>query len=101
MKLHFHRIAAIPILSLLFAAAAPAQSTCPPQRTISVNGSAEIKVAPDQAVLTLGSDSRDRDLKIARAENDARVKRVMAVAHSAGLEAKDIQTSALSLSPYY
>ena len=57
-------------------------------RLISVQGTAEINVAPDEAVLTLGVDSRDKVLAIAKSENDARVKRVMKLAQATGVEKK-------------
>lgn len=78
-----------------------AQETCPRPRLISVVGSAEINVAPDEAILSLGVESRDKLLSIAKSQNDARVKKVLTVAHVAGVEEKYIQTSALQLSPDY
>jgi uncharacterized protein YggE len=66
-----------------------------------VTGTAEIKVPPDEVQLTLGIDSHDKDLVVAKASNDQRIKKLMALAHTAGVEAKNIQTSALTMGPEY
>ena len=78
-----------------------AQDNCIHPRIISVTGTAEIKVAPDEVTLTLGVESRNRDLALAKASNDRRVKRLLALAHDAGLDPKYIQTSALTMGPEY
>jgi uncharacterized protein YggE len=78
-----------------------AEDNYPHPRLISVQGTAEINVAPDEAVLTLGVDSRDKVLAVAKSENDARVKKVMKLAQATGVEQKDIQTSALRMGPMY
>jgi uncharacterized protein YggE len=70
-------------------------------RIISVTGNAEIKVAPDQASLTLGVDSHDKDLAIAKVDNDKRIKKLLSLAHAAGVDPKNIQTSALTMGPEY
>ena len=79
----------------------PAQESCPKPRLISVTGTAEINVAPDQVIMSLGIETHDKELSIAKSQNDARAKKIMAIAHSVGIEPKDIQTSALRLSPDY
>jgi uncharacterized protein YggE len=78
-----------------------AQDNCAHPRAISVTGEAEIKVAPDEVVITLGVDSHDKDLAAAKADNDTRMKRLLAVAHGAGVSAGNIQTSALTMGPEY
>lgn len=80
---------------------AVAQENCMHPRIISVAGTAEIKVPPDEVQLTLGIDSHDKDLVVAKASNDQRIKKLMALAHTAGVEAKNIQTSALTMGPEY
>lgn len=78
-----------------------AQDTVNHPRIISVTGIAEVKVAPDEVILTLGVDSHDKDLAVAKADNDKRVKLLIGLAHAAGVEPKNIQTSALNLGPEY
>ena len=86
-----------------FAAVASAQvQECGPRpRLISVAGTSEINVAPDQVVLSLGVESRDRDLNVAKSQNDARIKRILGLARGAGVEPKDIQTSTLTMGANY
>jgi uncharacterized protein len=78
-----------------------AQDNCSHPRIISVTGNAEIKVAPDEASLTLGVDSHDKDLAIAKVDNDKRIKKLLNLAHAAGVDPKNIQTSALTMGPEY
>jgi len=84
-----------PIHSLL------AQDNCSHPRIISVSGNAEIKVPPDEVSLTLGVDSHDKDLAIAKVDNDKRIKKLLSLAHAAGVDPKNIQTSALTMGPEY
>ena len=77
------------------------QDTWSHPRIISVTGTAEIKVAPDEVSLTLGVDSHDKDLTIAKADNDRRIKKLLNLAHAAGVAPKNIQTSALTIGPEY
>jgi uncharacterized protein len=78
-----------------------AQENVSRPRTISVIGTAEIRVAPDEAILTLGIQSQDKDLAIAKTQNDKRLKKILAVARDSGVEAKYIQTSSLTMGPEY
>jgi hypothetical protein len=51
--------------------------------------------------LTLGVESRDKDLGVAKANNDRSIKKLLALARNEGVEAKDVQTSAVSMGPEY
>jgi hypothetical protein len=59
------------------------------------------RVVPDEVALTLGVDSRDKDLSVAKADHDQRMKKLLGLARSAGVDAKNIQTSALTMGPKY
>ena len=85
----------------IFVPAVLAQDNCTHPRMISVIGTAEIKLPPDQVRLTLGIDSHDKELVVAKASNDQRLKKLMTLAHAARVEAKNIQTSALTMGPEY
>jgi len=85
----------------VLASSLPAQDTSCHPRLISVTGTAEIKVVPDEVAITLGVDSRDKDLAVAKADNDLRMKKLLSVAHAASVESKYIQTSALTMGPEY
>jgi uncharacterized protein YggE len=101
--MHTNRIGAVVAImfSGMLVPVAVAQENCMHPRMISVTGTAEIKVPPDEVQLTLGIDSHDKDLVVAKASNDQRIKKLMALAHTAGVEAKNIQTSALTMGPEY
>jgi len=101
MNLHPLPIAATLTLCALFVPAASGQEAPSHPRTITVSGSAEVKVAPDEAILTLGVETHDRDINLARAQNAERVKKALALAQNAGVSPADIQTCALSISSNY
>ncbi|MDC3962194.1 SIMPL domain-containing protein [Polyangium jinanense] len=70
-------------------------------RTISVSGDAEVNVAPDEAFARLGVDTRDAQLLVAKRQNDERVARVLSLVGSLGIDAKDVRTDYISLTPLY
>jgi len=88
-------------LFFLFTLPALTQDFLPRPRLISVTGTAEVNVPPDEAVLSLGVESRDKDLSIAKSQHDRRVKKLMAEVRKAGVEEKNIQTSTLQMRPDY
>jgi uncharacterized protein YggE len=71
------------------------------QQTISVSGDAEIKVVPDQVVMTLGVEVHAKLLDEARSENDRRVRSVRASATKLGVLDADIQTDFIQLGMAY
>lgn len=83
------------------ASAILAQDACQRPRTISVVGTAEVKVAPDEVDLTIGIDSHDKDLVVAKTNEDQRMKRLIALARAAGVEEKNIKTNAVTMGPEY
>jgi uncharacterized protein YggE len=101
MKAKLPRAIAAFTLCLFLVPLLSAQDTFSHPRIISVTGTAEIKVAPDQVTLTLGVDSHASDLAVAKADNDKRVRKLMNVVHAAGVAPKNIQTSALTMGPEY
>jgi len=68
-------------------------------RTISVSGDAELRVAPNQVQLMLAAVSIDKSLAKARADDDERVKRILAAVQKFGIEAKDVQTDFVTVEP--
>lgn len=71
------------------------------QRLITVNGHAEIRVVPDEVVLTLGFETFDPNLSTAKSENDTRVSGVIGVAEELGIPRERIRTEYLSIEPEY
>ena len=68
---------------------------------ITVTGDAEVRVVPDEVILTLGVETWDKDLEVAKSQNDERVKRVLALAQNYEIEPKHIQTDHISIEPRY
>jgi hypothetical protein len=68
---------------------------------ITVTGDAEVRVVPDEVVLTLGVETNDLDLTAAKAENDARMARVIRAAEGLGVPKNLIQTDFIGIEPRY
>ena len=85
--------------ALLLSAPALAQSDLPP--AISVTGEASISVPPDLAAVDAGVASDAKTARDASEANNAAMAKVLAALKAASIDAKDIQTSRLSLQPQY
>ena len=98
-----NRKLAVGSIALVFAAMGVcfAQDMVPRPRLISVSGTAEINVAPNEVIMQLGVETHDKELRIAKSQHDVRIKKAINLASSAGIEAKDIQTSQLTMGPDY
>ncbi|QQQ01423.1 SIMPL domain-containing protein [Lysobacter enzymogenes] len=86
------------------AAAVPAAYPAAPgsqARLISVSGSAEVKVPPDEVLLSVGVESRAAGLDEARRENDKDVAKALAFLRAHGVADKDVQTDYLNIEPQY
>jgi len=59
---------------------------------IDVNGEAVVKVVPDRVRLSLGIETRNKDLDVATAQNDSIVRRVLGTAQQFQVASGDIQT---------
>ncbi len=70
-------------------------------RTITVTGDAEVKVVPDEVILTLGVETSNENLETAKKENDAIVQQVLKLVQSYGIESNHVQTDYLSVEPRY
>ena len=68
---------------------------------ISVSGEAEVKVVPDEVVITLGVETYHHELSVAKGRNDRIVENTIAEARQAGVPAKNIKTDYLGLEPNY
>jgi hypothetical protein len=77
----------------------PSGSAAP--RTVTVTGEAEVRVVPDEVILTLGVETWDKDLGRAKEQNDRIVARVLALAGERGVPAEHVQTDYVSIDPRY
>jgi uncharacterized protein YggE len=94
-------------LSLIVALSAwtraqPVATSTPAQpRTVTVTGEAEVRVVPDEVILTLGVETWDKDLGRAKGQNDTIVARVLALAGEHGVAPEHVQTDYVSIDPRY
>jgi uncharacterized protein len=79
----------------------PISGNAPALRLITTTGDAEVRVVPDEVVLTLGVETSDLVLDVAKKQNDDIVKKVFALAQGRGVEPKYIQTDYISIEPRY
>jgi uncharacterized protein len=66
---------------------------------LSVRG--EVTRVPDLAIISAGVVTQGQDARTALADNAARMSRVLAALKKAGIGARDVSTSNISLSPQY
>lgn len=71
------------------------------ERLITVSGDAEVRVPPDEVILTFGIETWDKDLSTAKKENDRRTRKVIALAKKFSIEPKHVQTDHISIDPTY
>lgn len=76
------------------------EKACPP-RVVTVTGTSEIKVAPDQVLLQVGVENQSPRAKTAKAAADATSRKILAALKELGVEDKDVQTAYLSLQPQF
>jgi uncharacterized protein YggE len=72
-----------------------------PKPMISVAGTAEIRVAPDEVNLKLAIETRDAKLDEAVKQNETRTAGVLKFLKEAAIDAKDIQTDFVEIQPHY
>jgi uncharacterized protein YggE len=89
------------LVAAVLLAGAASKTTGQDPRLITVSGNAEVRVVPDEVILTLGVETWDRDLEAAKVENDQRVERILALAEQHEIEAKHVQTDHVSIEPRY
>lgn len=87
-------------LAATFAFPACAQDV-PEKGRISIEGHGEVQAAPDTAFITSGVTSQGATARDALDANTKEMAGLIATLKSAGIEARDIQTSGFSVSPNY
>ena len=89
------------ILIIAFCAVAMSPVSSPEPRVITTSGDADVKVKPDEVILTFGVETRDKDLQVAKKQNDDRMKKVLALAKEFEIDPKYIQTDYINIRPEY
>jgi uncharacterized protein YggE len=69
--------------------------------TLSISAEGEVKAAPDQATVSFGVQTQAKTAAEAMRQNRERMASSITALKAAGIEAKDIQTSALNLNGQY
>ncbi|MBN2425080.1 MAG: SIMPL domain-containing protein [Calditrichaceae bacterium] len=87
------------VAGLLFPFIALAQQE--EKKLITVTGEAEVRVVPDEVIITIGVETREEELDSARKENDNRTKKIINTAKEYKIESKHIQTDYLGIEPIY
>ena len=95
-----NRLAVIVTAAIAFAPSVSAAQP-PSSRTISVNGTAEVRVAPDEVVLTVGVETDSPDIARARTENDRRIKAIADAAKENGVAPEHVKSDFLDIQPRY
>lgn len=73
-----------------------------PVRSIAVSGEAEVRVVPDQALISMTAENRNKSLVEAKAENDRAVSAFIAYATGKlGVDKKYVQTDFVNIEPVY
>jgi uncharacterized protein YggE len=76
-------------------------SSAATQRTISVTGSGQVDVQPDQALVTVGVQTQAKEAAAAISQNNQGMQQVIDALEQAGVAAEDIQTRVLELQPQF
>jgi hypothetical protein len=69
--------------------------------TITVTGTAEIMIAPDEVVFSLDVTKTDKDLQIAKRSNDEVVGKVLELTRRFSVAPQDVKTDAISVEAKY
>ena len=69
--------------------------------SITVTGYAEAKISPDQAVVNVNVYTENKELAIAKKEQDAKVKKLVALALKNGAKKEHISTRRANVQPLY
>lgn len=69
--------------------------------SITVHGQGEVRVAPDEVVINIGSETFDRVMATARRRNAEVIRAAIAEAQRHGVRPEDIQTDFLQIEPRY
>ena len=100
MQESVRKVAAVFFLLLVFLCSACAGDK-PEPRLITVTGEAEVRVAPDEAILTLGVETLDKDLGIAKRHNDERLRSIVALAKKSNGAPGTVRIENLTVEPRY
>jgi uncharacterized protein YggE len=88
-------------LALLWSACTLAAEATPRPRSITVSGQGEVQAEPDQAIVTMGVESRKPKLEEARAEVAKTVEAVLKLTRDLKIDQKYVRATRISVQPEY
>ncbi len=68
---------------------------------ITVTGDAEVRVVPDEVILTLGVQTWNKNLDVAKRQNDQITAKVLALTKKYGINPNHVQTDYINIEPRY
>jgi uncharacterized protein YggE len=95
-------VIAIPLAVALCIAPLAQAATAPAvPRLVTVSGSGEVRVPPDEIVISLGVETSSLQLMTARSDNDDRINAMKKAAGARGVRPEHLKTDYLSIEPRY
>ena len=94
-------LVALAAAAMLAAPALAQAADSPPVPQLQANGSGEVMVTPDIAVVTIGVTAQAAEASAALAANSAALTKAIAAIRAAGIADKDIATAGFSIDPVY
>ena len=70
-------------------------------RVLSITGSADVMVMPDEAVFTLAVETTNMNIMKAKSQNDISIKKIRGIAKELKIEVKYVKTDYISVNPQY
>jgi uncharacterized protein YggE len=92
---------ALVLILVLSAWTGQGQTTSSTPRRITVSGEAEVRVVPDEVILSLGVETWDKDMEKAKRQNDEIIAAVLALAADYGIPPEHVQTDYVGIEPRY
>lgn len=68
---------------------------------VNVNGEGKVKIAPDQALITISVETKGNDASDVKQDNDKKMDAVLKLIKKANIAKEDFQTQRVSLNPNY
>jgi uncharacterized protein YggE len=89
------------VLVLSLAGWAEPEAASEGPRLVTATGDAEVRVVPDEVVLSLGVETWDKNLDVAKDKNDGIITRLLAVTADLWIAPEHVQTEFVSIEPRY
>ncbi|HVO41252.1 MAG TPA: SIMPL domain-containing protein [Aggregatilineales bacterium] len=89
------------VLALVFPFSRVSAQDTPRLRTISVSGEAQVNVPPDEAILTLGIETRDQSFDVAKRQNDENLAKILALIKTYNIPTDQVHTDFIGIVPPY